>query len=86
MKALGMRQREMHAGVAVSGILRVLGERDVRASLLPGNARRNIKIDVDTLGAAEVGADAVVGGELREGAGAAGPLLFVVDLFRVALL
>ena len=54
-------------------------------SLLPGDSRRDVEIDVDSLVAAEVGADAVVGSELREGAGAARPLLVVVDFLGVAV-
>jgi hypothetical protein len=84
-EALRMREREVHAGVAIGGVLGVLGERGACASLLPGDARGDVEVDIDALGAAEVRADAVVGGELREGAGAAGPLLFVVDLFGVVV-
>src|SRR6266566_5370377 len=80
-----MREGEEHAGVAVGGVLGVLGERDTCASLPPGDARGDVEVDVDTLGAAKVRADAVVGGELRKGSGAAGPLLFVVDLLGVVV-
>src|SRR6185437_10718791 len=84
-EALGMRECEVHAGVAVGGVLRLLRERDARASLLPGDARGNVEVDVDSFWAAEVGADAVVGGELREGARATWPLLAVVYFFGVAV-
>ena len=75
----------MHAGVAVCRILCLLGERDVCPALLPGDARRNVEIYVDAVGAAQIGADAVVGGELGKGAGAAGPLLVVVDFAGVVV-
>src|SRR5664279_1689403 len=50
------------------------------AVLLPSQGGGNVKVDVDALRIAQVGADVVVGGDLRHGAGAAGPAGIVVEL------
>ena len=84
-EAFGAVGLEVKLGVSDVGVLGVLGEGDVGASLLPTDARGHVEIDVEGVGRVEVGADAVVGGELGEGAGAAGPLVVVGEFVGVVI-
>jgi hypothetical protein len=55
-------------GGGLEWIARVLGEGDEFFALLPRDARGDVEVDVDAaLRVVEVGADAVVGGDLGEG-------------------
>ena len=63
-------------------IIGLLREIERRAVLLPADPRGQEQVDVNTVFGRIVGTDAIVGGQLRERAGAAGPFIFVIDFFR----
>ena len=81
-----MRQCDIHADVAIGRVVCLLREGSTCASLIPGDTRRDVQVDVDSVSVAEVRAYAVIGRELWECAGAARPFLLVVKLCGVSVI
>ena len=71
-------QAEVVSGLV--GILCILHERTPGAVLFPTQLRRNVEVYIYAVRRAEVGAYAVVRGDLRKRSRAAGPLILVIEL------